>query len=585
LIEEHKETVPTRTDMDITLLKVLRVEMLRELLLPITEHIEHTADTVDTIDTVDNAHDDSRQDNTTDETDAKTTHPITETIETAGSSPTVASFSAPATVHSDPTAKGNVPQKPDIELLHSQSNIENEWTASNTPTPPSRPSTASDPTTPESTTPRVEETAKDRAVKPTVAVAAGSPTSQALLLPQPSPHSLHKKGSMTKGQLRRKQERQDAIIKNKKPTQTQKTTKGSFLNPLSPLKKTTTSPTKLKSKKSFGRKSSTKMIDERSIIHGTGRNGAAPPPQQQQLLAAFTNVQRHGPGQWSALPQLSPEPKQYQLSPVKGHRQRQRIKMPKKDTLNLGMVNSMFESIHRHNSSPLPPPIDLDEMPPMCKTSSASSSMASPPLTPLRLHKQSPERMKRINAAADVYNKSSSKNKYVNTSFLPTIDWSKAWEHSLDMDRQDDMEEAHNSRNEQTNVPTESKKKKKKKRKRKKRAIPHRIHQLEEPKDLFDSLLDLEKWLHRSFLKVKDACAGMNNELTVSDFTRLFIKLGLKMKQEEITNVFQLIVTVTKQDEEKPCEATLDLPQVSLQSLDTSIRQLKKNRRIYFGRT
>ncbi len=86
-------------------------------------------------------------------------------------------------------------------------------------------------------------------------------------------------------------------------------------------------------------------------------------------------------------------------------------------------------------------------------------------------------------------------------------------------------------------------------------------------------------------MKVKDACAGMNNELTVSDFARLFIKLGLKMKQEEITNVFQLIVTVTKQDEEKPCETTLDLPQVSLQSLDTSIRQLKKNRRIYFGRT
>ena len=228
----------------------------------------------------------------------------------------------------------------------------------------------------------------------------------------------------------------------------------------------------------------------------------------------------------------------------------------------------MFESIHRNNSSPLPPPIDLDEMLPMCKTTSTSSSMASPPSTPLRLRKQSPERMKRINAAANVYNKSSSKNKYVNTSFLPTIDWSKAWEHSLDMDRQEDMEEGHNSRNEQTNVPTESKKKK---RKRKKRAKPHRIHQLEEPKDIFDSLLDLEKWLHRSFLKVKDACEGMNNELTVSDFTRLFIKLGLKMKQEEITKVFQLIV---------------DLPQVSLHAIETSIRQLKKNRRrIYFGRT
>ena len=84
----------------------------------------------------------------------------------------------------------------------------------------------------------------------------------------------------------------------------------------------------------------------------------------------------------------------------------------------------------------------------------------------------------------------------------------------------------------------------------------------------FDLLICLEKWLHRSFLRVKDAFAELDHdnsgELDVHEFSQLLPKLGLKMKMEDVRLVFDLIDADSNQ-------------LISLDELDRGLRKYKKN--------
>ena len=118
-----------------------------------------------------------------------------------------------------------------------------------------------------------------------------------------------------------------------------------------------------------------------------------------------------------------------------------------------------------------------------------------------------------------------------------------------------------------------SKKKKEqaKKARQKKRKEEREMKELTEEernRDPMDLLLGLEKWLHRSFLRVKDAFAELDEdnsgELDIHEFIQLLPKLGLKMGSDDVRLVFDLI------DEDKSNTISLD-------ELDRGIRMYKKN--------
>tara|TARA_B110000208_G_C11645354_1_gene386006 strand:- start:198 stop:857 length:660 start_codon:yes stop_codon:yes gene_type:complete len=156
------------------------------------------------------------------------------------------------------------------------------------------------------------------------------------------------------------------------------------------------------------------------------------------------------------------------------------------------------------------------------------------------------------------------------TSLSSNIDWSKAWENSL----QRKQEQKEYEERQRVSAQKRERRKMLQRERIKKREQAEEKKFREEEKvriDPFQLMLDLEKWLHRSFLRVKDAFLELDTdksgELDLAEFTRLLPKLGLKMSKKDVTTVFKMI------DDDRSNS-------ISLQELDRGIRRFKRRKKL-----
>ena len=244
------------------------------------------------------------------------------------------------------------------------------------------------------------------------------------------------------------------------------------------------------------------------------------------------------------------------------------------------MVGDMFESLHR----PAPPPtslssqsVDLVTLPSLLPVAPITPKSKSP----LRLQKQSsslrhrsPEKQKRLNSAADVYNKSvhlSAKPKSNSKStLLPSINWSVAWEYALERDKEDKKLQEQKIGEMIQNAKIKKALKSHKKRKKTK---PNTCENEEET--LFKAVLVFQKWLHRSFLQVKDACMGMHTQYSRAQLTAVLVsQCNLTMDLDSITLVLKALGKDNNNSNEDPSTTTM-----SLHSLETGLRRRCKKER------
>ena len=357
------------------------------------------------------------------------------------------------------------------------------------------------------------------------------------------------------------------------------------------------------------------LLESRRQIMNSSTEDDSRKQNHISIPLTFNNVERKSPGRWGTIDVLPPienrkSPFTTGTSPTK---RRAKVQGPKQDTLKISIVSDMFDMVFRPRSvdsliaTPLQPNLIQESMDSssmiMLRSQTAGSNLISsrtPPtrkesrelalksvMYPLILPPSNGERPiqeKRMEKISDVYlsltsslspsataNKSRSLSPTLYTTSLSSnIDWSKAWENSL----QRKQEQKEYEERQRVSAQKRERRKMLQRERIKKREQAEEKKFREEEKvriDPFQLMLDLEKWLHRSFLRVKDAFLELDTdksgELDLAEFTRLLPKLGLKMSKKDVTTVFKMI------DDDRSNS-------ISLQELDRGIRRFKRRKKL-----
>ena len=329
------------------------------------------------------------------------------------------------------------------------------------------------------------------------------------------------------------------------------------------------------------------MRDVNTASHIIGRNR----DKRSQLLTTLSGVERVGPGAWrSANISKISENNHTKLSPIKSSRRRPRLEKKRQLDPKLELVEDLFVSLHHQKKLDNLRKNKIQQSNEIgSRTENQVDSVDKDPISgstvvslPFRLKKtvdisllsllkiESPEKQKRMNSASLAYNESivHKQNKKALTRLLPEI-YAKAWEHSIKSRKQKELETLKKKSGfHQKDYP----KKSKKRRKKKQHCKDSRQEEFNE--DLLQLLLHFEKWLHRTFLKVKDACITMHNEFTLNELTNLIVNLGIPMKRDHILIVLNLIIGDVGDKNNQEDEIKL-----TLHKLETGIRRSKINRR------
>ena len=403
-------------------------------------------------------------------------------------------------------------------------------------------------------------------------------------------------------------------VKNKQTT-TSTTTTISTTKPLSPMKKikrmTRADGYKIRSPET-GRKRKQQIISEidreeqlrsrHQIIAEDAARVASGSNRRNELT--FSDVERSGPGQWKTIhrhgtvDKLPMVPGATTTTTTTTTASKRKALLPimkvKGDTLKIGLVNDMYGWSQRERASPLEDNLSIllathNKKEDGNSGSSSSSNIHSPSQFILDIR---PGQQKRLEQATTAYSKKISSSS--SSSFSPmstsmsnsnntsptllgsnhnTVNWSKVWENSMrQKQEQVELVELQEQRNMIKKMKDKAKKIKRAKQKKKREEIERKELTKEElNRNPFDLLIGLEKWLHRSFLRVKDAFAELDDdnsgELDVHEFTQLLPKLGLKMKMKDVRLVFDLI--------DEDCSNS-----ISLEELDRGLRKYKKNMKL-----
>ena len=410
----------------------------------------------------------------------------------------------------------------------------------------------------------------------------------------PPPPSFKKIKKMTKGQLRRKKQRDAAALAAANKKTLPLINKKKMLNNKKGIKqKQFVSPPIESSKRDlFPRRRTASLKNETRVLPNVLRDVKTAGHisgirmdniGEIQLLATLTGVERVGLGEWrSANISKISEKNVTILSSIKSSTKRPRIKIKKQLDFKLDLVEDLFESLHR------PKILEKNEMTNRTENELLVTVVDEDHILPSRLKKpfdmsslirESPEKQKRMHSASIVYTESISptkKNKKVGgnkASFLPQI-YSKAWEYSIENKKKKELEKLNKSKEFHQKDATNRKKIKRRRKKQQQQRKDRRQEELNQKNDSFQMLLKFEKWLHRSFLKVKDACNSMNKEFTFNELTNLFLHIGIKMDREKILVVLHMIDVDGGDNNNQE-----DVKRLTLHKIETGIRRSKKNRR------